>query len=58
MVIGFWDVPGGGRSEEVETEGTRYAESVSALVDLVGREADEREHSAQPVRYLDAAANA
>jgi predicted PurR-regulated permease PerM len=58
MVIGFWDVPGAGRSEEVETEGTRYAESVSALVDLVGREADEREHSAQPVRYLDAAANA
>jgi predicted PurR-regulated permease PerM len=58
MVIGFWDVPGAGRSEEVETEGTRFAESVSALVDLVGREADEREHSAQPVRYLDAAANA
>jgi predicted PurR-regulated permease PerM len=58
MVIGFWDVPGGGRSEEVETEGTRYAESVSALVDLVGREADERGHLAQPVRYLDAAANA
>ncbi len=57
-VIGFWDLPGGARSEEVEAEGTRYADSVSALVDYVGRETDEREHSAQPVRYLDAAANA
>jgi hypothetical protein len=58
IVIGFWDVPGEGRSEEVETEGMRYAVSVSALVDLVGRETDEREHSAQPVRYVGAVANA
>jgi predicted PurR-regulated permease PerM len=56
IVIGYWDGPGEGPN--VETEGMRYAESVSALVDLVGREADERATPAQPVRYLDAAANA
>ncbi len=58
LVIGYWDAPDEGRSEEEETEGMRYAESVSALLDLIGREADERDHTAQPVRYLDAAANA
>src|SRR5262249_51039643 len=40
LVIGYWDVPGEGRSEDEETEGMRHAASVSALVDFVGREAD------------------
>jgi hypothetical protein len=56
IVIGYWDGQGEGR--DVETEGVRYAVSVSALVDFVGREADERATPVQPVRYLDAAANA
>jgi predicted PurR-regulated permease PerM len=55
IVIGCWDGPGEGPSEEVEAEGMRYADSVSALVDFVGREADERAPATQPVRYLDAA---
>jgi predicted PurR-regulated permease PerM len=58
LLIGYWDAPDEGRSEDEETEGMRYAASVSALLDLIGREADERDHTAQPVRYLDAAANA
>jgi hypothetical protein len=58
LVIGYWDTPAGGRREDEETEGMRYAESVSELIDLAGREADEREHPAPQVRYLDAAANA
>ncbi len=47
IVIGYWDKPGEGRSEQ-EAEGMRYAESVSALVDLVGREVQERAAPAQP----------
>jgi hypothetical protein len=55
IVIGYWDGPGKSGSE-AETEGMRYAESVSALVDLVGRETLERAAPTQPT--LAAAANA
>jgi predicted PurR-regulated permease PerM len=47
IVVGYWDGLGESRSEE-ETEGMRYAESVSALVDLVGRETLERAAPTQP----------
>jgi predicted PurR-regulated permease PerM len=55
IVIGYWDGAGANRSEE-ETEGMRYAESVSALVDLVSRETLERATPTQPT--FAAAANA
>jgi hypothetical protein len=55
IVIGYWDGAGANRSEE-ETEGMRYAESVSALVDLVSRETLERAAPTQPT--FAAAANA
>jgi hypothetical protein len=58
LVIGYWDSPNERRSEDEETKGIRYADTVSALVDFIGREADERDRPAQPVRYLDTAANA
>jgi predicted PurR-regulated permease PerM len=58
IVIGYWDASAEGRTEEVEPKGMRYAASVSALVDFVGREMDERAAPAQRVRHLEAAANA
>jgi hypothetical protein len=58
IVIGYWDGSAEGRTEEAESEGMRYAASVSALVDLVGREMDQRATPAQVVHHLEAAANA
>jgi predicted PurR-regulated permease PerM len=57
IVIGYWDGSAERGSDDVESEGMRYAESVSVLVDFVGRETDERASTKKPVRYLDAAAN-
>jgi predicted PurR-regulated permease PerM len=56
VVIGYWDGPAEGRSGDEETEGGRHAESVSALVDIVGRETYERAPPTQPA--FAAAANA
>jgi hypothetical protein len=55
IVIGYWDGSGASRSEE-EADGMRYADSVSALVDLVGREVQERAPPTQ--RAFAAAVNA
>jgi predicted PurR-regulated permease PerM len=58
IVIGYWGGPSEHASEGAESEEMRYAESVSALVDFVGRKTDARVPSTQQVRYLDAAVNA
>ncbi len=58
IVIGYWDGLAEGRPDDVESKGMRHATSVSALVDFVGREMDERAAPAQMVRRLEAAANA
>ena len=53
IVVGYWD--GGGASPDVAEE-IRCAGSVSALVDLVGRESDVRGRRNQTVRHLEAVA--
>jgi hypothetical protein len=57
IVIGYWDEPGMDGAPVAETDGVRYAQSVSALVDDVGREKRERPVRTQTVRYLETAAN-
>ena len=51
IVVGYWDA--GGASPDVAEE-IRCAGSVSALVDLVSREADARSPRTQTVRHLEA----
>jgi predicted PurR-regulated permease PerM len=54
IVIGYWD--GGDAGPDLVGEEMRCAESVSALVDLVSREADVRGPRKQTVRQLEAVA--
>jgi hypothetical protein len=48
---------GAGAAVGIETEDVRWAQSVSAFVDLIGREIDERFAQQQPVRHIEAVAN-
>jgi hypothetical protein len=58
IVIGCWDGSGETETPNDGTNEMRYAESVSTLVDFVGREAHERSPLAQTVRHLEAVATA
>jgi hypothetical protein len=57
IVIGYWD-EARQEADGADAEGIRYAESIAALIDLVGRTADQRSHAAESIRPLQAAADA
>jgi len=57
IVIGYWE-HGVERQESNDAEGIRYAKSVTSLIDLVGRKAQQQSHNAESVRNLETVANA
>jgi predicted PurR-regulated permease PerM len=56
IIIGYWDEAR--QQADADAEGIRYAESIAALIDLVGRTADQRSHAAESIQPLQAAADA
>jgi predicted PurR-regulated permease PerM len=56
LVIGYWGEENDIQGED--SEGVRYARSVSSLLDLVGRLAQERVFAATPIRAVEATAGA
>jgi predicted PurR-regulated permease PerM len=56
IIIGYWDEAR--QQADADAEGIRYAESIAALIDLVGRTADQQSHAAESIQPLQAAADA
>jgi predicted PurR-regulated permease PerM len=57
IIVAHWDEHGDAGRPFAESDGMRYAQSISTLVDLVGREAHERSSQAQTIRHLEVVAN-